>query len=621
VTANGLAGAVLRIDLSAGRVSREKTDLSLVRAFLGGRGLNMARLLQELPPRVDPLAPEAPLLIGVGPLVGTSFPGGARFNITARSPQTGILGDSNAGGFFGPELKFAGFDQLVITGKAAHPVFLWIDDDRVGLKDARELWGKDTVETTTAIQEELGDRDVQVATIGLAAENGVRFAGVFANLTRPAARTGMGTVMATKNLKAIAVRGTGEIRVADPAHFRECIARLNERILSHPEYEIRTRLGTTKLINALQAIGGLPTRHFQAGQFEHADQVSGEAIEQRFKVRAKACFACNIPCSRYIVVDDPRFPGLRFEGPEYEPLAGFTARVGNSDLPLALYAIDRCNRLGMDAISVTETIAWTMELGQRGLLIDEEADGLALHFGCGDTILSLIEKIAQREGFGDVLADGVRAAARKLGRGQEIAMEVKGLELFQADVRAMKGYALGNAVSSRGADHLRSEPWFEFSGDREEAIRRYGIPEAADRLAWQGKGKLVAHFEEMAAVSDAIGVCKNTYNNMEALDWDETAELLSAATGWIWKGEQVRLVGERIVNAERLLNARWGITRRDDSLPRRFLDEPAGPPDSPSAGSVVELGPMLEEYYGVRGWNSATGLPAPGKLHDLGLEG
>ena len=621
MTANGLAGSVLRADLSQGRVRREPTELDLVRAFLGGRGLNVARLLRELPAGVEPLAPEAPLLVGVGPLVGTSFPGGARFNVSGRSPQTGILGDSNVGGFFGPELKFAGFDQLVIAGRAPHPVFLWIDDDCVQFKDARGLWGMDTVQATTAIQQELGSCDIQVAVIGPAAENGVLFSGVFANLSRPAARTGMGTVMASKNLKAIAVRGTGEIRVADRARFRECISRLNERILAHPEYEIRTRLGTTRLVEALQAIGGLPTRHFQSGRFEAADAVSGEAIEQRFKVRAKACFACNIPCSRYIVVDDPRFPGLRFEGPEYEPLAGFTARVGNPDLPLALYAIDRCNRLGMDAISLTEVIAWAMELGERGLLSGADADGLDLGFGCGETILALLEKISRREGFGDLLADGVRTAAHRLGRGQEIAMEVKGLELFQADVRAMKGYALGNAVASRGADHLRAEPWFEFSGDHEEAIRRYGIPEAADRLAWKGKGRLVAHFEEMAAISDALGVCKNTYNNMEVLDWDETAELLVAATGRSWTGEEVRRVGERIVNAERVLNVRWGITRRDDSLPRRFLDEPAGPPDSPSAGSVVELGPMLEEYYGVRGWNSATGLPAPGKLHDLGLEG
>jgi aldehyde:ferredoxin oxidoreductase len=459
-----------------------------------------------------------------------------------------------------------------------------------------------------------------VAAIGPAAEHGVLFSGVFVNLTRPAARTGMGTVMASKYLKAIAVRGTGGIRVADPPHFRECIARLNERIFSHPEYEIRSRLGTTRLIKSLQAIGGLPTRHFQSGLFEATDVVSGETIEQRYKVRGKACFACNIPCSRYLDVDDLRFPNLRFEGPEYEPLAGFTARVGNANLPLALHAVDRCNRFGMDAISVTEMIAWVMELGQRGILGSAEADGLDLEFGNGETILALMEKIANREGFGDVLADGVRAASHKLGLGQDLAMEVKGLELFQADVRAMKGYALGNAVASRGADHLRSEPWFEFSGDTDEAIKRFGIPDVADRLAWKGKGKLVALFEEMAAISDALGVCKNTYNNMEVLDWDQTAELLTATTGWSWTGKDVQQVGERIVNAERLLNARWGITRRDDTLPSRFLEEPAGPPDSPSAGSIVELSLMLEEYYNVRGWNLATGLPTAAKLRELGLE-
>jgi len=430
MTANGLASFILRADLSRGRARREPTEPDLVRRFLGGRGLNVARLLRELPAGVAPLSPEAPLLVGVGPLVGTSLPGGARFNITARSPQTRILGDSNAGGFFGPELRFAGIDQLVITGKATHPVFLWIDDDRVEFKDARGLWGMDTVQVTTAIQQELGSRDVQVAVIGPAAEHGVLFSGVFANLSRPAARTGMGTVMASKNLKAIAVRGTGAIRVADPGHFRECIARLNERIFAHPEYETRTRLGTTSLVEALQTIGGLPTRHFQSGLFEAADAVSGQTIEERFKVRGKACFACNIPCSRYLVVDDPRFPGLRFEGPEYEPLAGFSVRVGNGDLPLALAAVDRCNRVGMDAISVSEMIAWAMELGQRGMLASAEADGLDLEFGNGETILALVEKIANRDGFGDVLADGVRAAAHTLGRGQEIAMEVKGLELL-----------------------------------------------------------------------------------------------------------------------------------------------------------------------------------------------
>jgi aldehyde:ferredoxin oxidoreductase len=616
----GYGGTILRVDLTDGTLHRHATEEHLARTFLGGRGLNVKRLWDELPAHTDGLSPANLLIFGVGPLVGTTFPGGARFNVSAMSPQTGILGDSNAGGFFGPELKFAGYDQVIIHGRAEHPVYLWIRDDAVELRDARGLWGLDVWDTTAAIQQELGDVNIQVATIGQGAENGVRFAGVFANLVRAAARTGMGTVMASKNLKAVAVRGTGSFPVADLSRFEEIIERLDGIIFDHPEYEIRYRLGTTKLIRSLDGIGGLPTRHFQRGRFEHAGAVSGEAIEALYKVKSKACFACTIPCSRFLVVDDPRFPDLRLEGPEFEPLAGFTARVGNGDLALGLKCVDLANRYGLDAITLSEVIAWAMECYQCGLISREEADGLDLTWGHGETILALIHKVARREGFGDLLADGVQQAARRLGRGsEEIALHGKGLELFQADVRSIKAYGLGNAVSSRGADHLRSEPWFEFSNDPEEGIRRFGIPETAFRLEYKGKGLVVKHFEEMAAISDATGVCKNTYNNMEVLDWEGTAELLQAATGWDVDGEGVRQIGERIVNLERLFIAREGITRRDDTLPRRFLEEPLPEGSGPSTGSVLELEPMLDEYYRARGWDVATGWPTKEKLQELGL--
>ena len=613
-------GAILRINLTDGSISRHPTEEHLARAYLGGRGLNVKRLWDELPAHTAGLAPENILVFGVGPLVGTLFPGGARFNISAMSPQTGILGDSNAGGFFGPELKFAGYDQVIIQGRVEHPVYLCIRDERVELRDARGLWGRDVWETTEAIQQELGDPDVQVAAIGQGAENGVRFAGVFANLARAAARTGMGAVMASKNLKAVAVRGTRLIPVADMARFQEIIARLDKVIYGHPEYRIRVRLGTTRLIMALNHIGGLPTRHFQVGCFEHAAEVSGEAIEKHYKVKSKACFACTIPCSRFLEIQDARFPDLRLEGPEYEPLAGFTVRLGNSDLALGLKCVDLANRYGLDAITLSEVIAWAMECYERGLLSREEAGGLDLTWGNGETILALIHQVAHREGFGDFLADGVRKAAERLGRGsEELAMHSKGLEIFQADLRSIKAYGLGNAVASRGADHLRAEPWFEFSNDPQEGIRRYGIPETAFRLEYKGKGLVVKHFEEMAAISDATGVCKNTYNNMEVLSWDETAELLKAATGWDFSGEEVRRIGERIVNLERLFIAREGITRRDDTLPRRFLEEPLPEGSGPSSGSVLELEPMLDEYYRARGWDVESGLPTEEKLRELGL--
>jgi aldehyde:ferredoxin oxidoreductase len=615
-------GTILRVNLTGATIHHHPTEEHLARAFLGGRGLNVKRLWDELPAHTDGLSPKNVLVFGVGPLAGTIFPGGSRFNVTAMSPQTGILGDSNAGGFFGSELRFAGYDQVIIEGRADHPVYLWIEDDMVELRDARELWGQDVWGSTLAIQQELGGPDVQVATIGQGAENGVRFAGVFVNLNRPAARTGMGTVMASKNLKAVAVRGTKLIPVADMARFNEIIGRLDEVIYNHPEYEVRCRLGTTKLIRALNAIGGLPTRHFQRGCFEHADTVSGEAIEELYKIKSKACFACTIPCSRFLVVDDPRFPGLRLEGPEYEPLAGFTARVGNRDLALALKCIDLANRYGIDAITLSEVISWAMECYERGLLSGNEADGLDLTWGNGETILALIHKVAHREGFGDFLADGVKKAAERLGRGsEELAMEGKGLEVFQADPRSVKAYGLGNAVASRGADHLRSEPWFEFSNDPEDGIRRFGIPETAFRLEHKGKGLVVKHFEEMAAVTDSIGVCKNTYNNMEVLSWDETAELLRAATGWNITGGEVQRIGERIVNLERLFIAREGVTREDDTLPKRFLEEPMPEGSGPSTGSVLELEPMLDEYYRARSWDVETGLPTRGKLEELGLSG
>lgn len=613
-------GRVLRIDLTTGAIDRRPVDEGLARLFLGARGLNVRWLYDHLSPHTDPLSPDNALVFGAGPLVGTTFPSGARFNISALSPQTGILGDSNAGGFFGPEMKFAGYDQIVIEGRASHPVYISITDDRVALRRADALWGTDVWTATAAVQQELGDPAVQVAAIGQGAENGVRFAGVFVNLNRAAARTGMGAVMASKNLKAVAIRGTGAITVADFARFASIIGRLDEKIAAHRDYDSRVRLGTTRLVRVLDRIGALPTRHFQGSPFDGVEQVSGETIERLYKVKGKACFACTIPCSRFLRVDDPRYPGLEMEGPEYESLAGFTARVGNTDLPLALECIDLTNRYGMDAIATSEVIAWAMECRERGLLLGEETGGLDLRWGNGDAILSLVHQIARREGLGDLLADGVRRAAERLGRGSErFALHSKGLELFQADVRTIKAYALGNAVSSRGADHLRSEPWFEFSNDAAEGVRRFGAAEAAFRLEHKGKGLVVKHFEEMAAIADATGVCKNTYNNMEVLDWAETAELLQAATGWALTGEAVRRIGERIVNLERLFNAREGIARKDDTLPARFVTEPL-PAGNPSAGAVVDLETMLDEYYRARGWDVATGLPTPEKLQELGLD-
>ena len=613
----GYAGKILRIDLTERDVKISRVERSLVEGFLGGRGFNSKGLYDEIPPGADAMGPNNKLFVSTGPLVGTMFPTASRFNISAKSPQTGILGDSNAGGHLAPEIKFAGYDQIVLEGKSSKPVYVFVNDDEIGFMDASHLWGKDVYEADEIIRSDLGDRGVQTAIVGPAAERGVRFAGVYANLMRAAARTGMGTVMASKGVKALAVRGSGSVEVAHPRAFVELVEEIEEEIYAHEQYWPRRRMGTTRILMMANAGGFLPTRHYTSGIFEYAEEVSGERLAEEFNVKTRGCFACTIPCSRFYVVKEGEFKGLYGEGPEYEALGSFTSRVGNSDLGLALKANDLCNRLGLDALTAGECISWAMELHERGLLTKEETDGLDLSWGNGDAMLALIEKIAKREGFGDILADGSRAAAEKLGRGRDLAMHVKGLDIIMADPRGLKGFGLGYAVSSRGGDHLRSEPFLELSDDPAIGERMFGVPEATLRLADRGKGKLVSYFEDWNAVIDALEPCKNIMQNMEILTFDRASKVIEACTGLKMSPADVRRVGERIVNVERAFNVREGIRRRDDTLPRRFREETL--PEGASAGTVFDLEPMLDEYYDERGWDRETGIPHAETLERLGL--
>jgi len=613
----GYAGRVLRIDLESNQVKVQHTNKRLITEFLGGRGFNSKRLYDEVPKDADPLSPQNKLIFATGPLVGTAFPLGARFNVTSKSPLTRILGDSNAGGHFAAEMKFAGYDQLIIEGKSPKPVYIFIEDQEIQMKKAEHLAGKDVYEITETIKKDLGDRTVQVATVGPAAENRVLYAGVFANLVRAAARTGIGTVMASKNLKAVAVKGTGNIRIADPRKFWKIVEEIEEETYVHPQYWPRRTMGTTRIMMLAHKLGILPTRHFTSATFQRASQVSGERLAREYNVKNRACFSCIVPCSRVYVIREGEYAGLHGEGPEYEALSSFTARVGNSNLDLALKAVDLANRLGLDAITTAECIAWSMELYEKGELTKKETDNLELKWGNSEAILALIQKIAYREGFGDLLADGVRRAAEKLGRGKEIAFHVKGLEIIQADPRGLKGYGLGYAVASRGADHLRSEPFVELSDDPEKGVRMFGVPEATLRLAHKGKGKLVRYFENWCAIIDSLEVCKNLAGNMELLPFDRAAEATEAVTGFHFTEDAMFEIGERIVNLERAYLVREGIRRRDDYLPARFLKEPL--PNGSSKGEIFEIEPMLDEYYAEREWNLRTGIPKAGKLRKIGL--
>ena len=617
----GYCNKALRIDLSNNLIKKEKLDEEFLKKYLGGRGLNVRRLYDEVPPEVDPLSEENKMFIGVGPLTGTLFPGAARVNFTAKSPQTKILGDSNTGGFLGPEIKFAGFDQIIIEGKADQLSYIYIKDGEAEIKSAQHLKQLDTFETQKKIKEELGDNRIQTAVIGPAAENGVKYSGIFCNMVRAAARTGMGLVLASKNIKAIVVRGTTDLGASKPDKFKQLIDKMDEEIKNHSEYEIRTRLGTTQLISSLNELGCLATRHFQTGYFEDADKVSGEYFEENYKQKEKGCFACTIPCSRYFEITKGKYKGLKSEGPEFEGLAGFSSRVGVSDIEDALYGVDLCNRYGLDVITTSECISFTMELYEKGILTSEEIDGLKPEFGNSEVVFKLIEKIKNREGFGDILADGVVTAAEKIGKDTKtLAMHVKGLEIFQADPRGIKGYGLGVAVATRGGDHLRSEPWFEFSKDAEEGKRRFGHPESAFRLEYKGKGRVVKYYEERCVLADCLEACKNTVVNMEIISFKEAAELLNTLTEYRFTPEEIKKSAERIMNVERAYIVREGIRRKDDTLPDRFLNEPLPEECGVSAGSVVELEPMLDEYYKAREWEVNTGLPTESKLSELSLD-
>ena len=594
---HGYGGNILRVDLTSGKIAREKTEPHYMLKVIGGRGLNSMRLSDELKRDVDPLSPENMLLIGVGPLTGTLLTASAYMTISGKSPLTGILGDSAAGGHFGPELKFAGYDQVVITGKSEHPCYLVIADDRVEIKDAGELWGKDIWQTTSGIREELKDNAFQISAIGPAGENLVKFATVACNNSRMCGRTGMGCLFGSKKLKAVAVRGTGQLTVADPIGYLKLCKSLDKKILDHPEYDKRNQLGSTLLMKALDNIGILPTDHFQKGLCDYVDQISGERLAEEFKVKNKACYNCNIHCSRYFVS-----PDAECEGPEYETLCSFTSRIGNDDLEFALKMNAYLNRMGIDSLSSGETIGWAMECVQRGLLTEEDLGGLDFTWGNRDTIKKITHMIVHREGIGDAFAEGTRSLADRFGMGTEqYAFHVKGLDMICGDPRGIKAFGLTYAIASRGGDHLRAEPFFELTERYDEAEKRFGIRDIANRLSDKGKSVLVEYTERQALLTDCLTMCKNIGLSMDILDFDFASRLLTAGTGLKFTPEQIDSALIGIINADRRMNIDFGIDASQDTLPKRFTNEPLK--EGPSKDNVVPVKEMVREYYRLRGWD------------------
>ncbi len=605
----GYAGRILIVDLDTGRTRTEPLNMDYAKKYIGGLGLGMRLWLDNTKQGVDPLSAENTLVLALGPVSGTMFPtGGNGHAFVAKSPETFGVGEAVSHGTFGAELKRAGYDAVILKGKAEKPVYLWIDDDSVQLLDAASLVGKSPSETEEAIKDEIGDYYVRVASIGLAGEKQSRIACIINEKTRAAGRTGLGAVMGSKNLKAIAVRGTLDITVAKPDEFMEMVKEFHERMKGPATQKYRT-LGTVENLLINNTLYCMPTRNYSTARFEDAEMVSGEALNENYVAKIIACNSCPMRCEHEAVIREGPYKGTMARI-EYESLWALGPYCGVNRLDAIIKAAELCNYYGMDAQSAGVTVGFAMECHEKGILSHDDLGGIDAHFGNADALVALVERMGKREGIGAVLADGVRAAAAKIGKeSDKLAQHIKGLEVTGYDLRCLKTAALSFAVSFRGADHTRSSAY---------AVDLKG---KVDRLkAERGRGKLVKDLEDIYSLIDSFIVCKNAkaafYKELE-----ELAKLYGLVTGFDVSAEELGLAGERINTLARLINIREGLGRKDDSLPWKVMNVPI-PDDGPVKGAVVtqdELDLMLDDYYEVRGW-TFEGVPKAEKLKELGMD-
>jgi aldehyde:ferredoxin oxidoreductase len=606
---------VLEVDLSEGKVGEKAVELPLLKSILGGRGLNARTLYEGLAETTDPLAPDNLLTFGAGPLVGTLIPANGRYNVSSRSPLTRLLGDANSAGFWAPPLKKAGYDGIILRGASNHPVYLLITEKGPSLQSASHLWGKTLSEIDAQLRQEHGT-SAHVLGIGPAGENQVRFASVMNDIDRAAGRTGNGAVMGSKKLKAIVVRGAGHVPVADPGKVHSVAKEIKEAMFSSPSYAARSRYGTPMLISLYNRMGILPTRNHQTGVFDKAEEISGERLRHEYVTKSKACYLCPIHCSRNSRISEGRFSGLVTEGPEFETMSAFGSRIGVSDLDVIVHLNRRLNDLGLDSISTGGTIAYAMECYEKGLIDRSHTDGLELTWGNTQAVLDLVERIAYRRGFGDLLAEGVKRASEKIKGSERFALHIKGMEVPMQEVRGLKAWGLGWAVASRGADHCRAFPVMETTWPPAQAKAFFGTEKAADRFAYEGKAAMVKWAEDFGAVIDALGLCKIAYIGM-GITPDLVARAFQAVTGTEIDTEQLLKAGERINNLERLLNLKLGLSPSQDTLPKRFIEEPL--PEGPSRGEVIRVPELVREYYRLRDWDPVSGRPSGKKLQELSL--
>ena len=619
------------IDLSTSEIKTAPIPIEMRKLYLGGRGLDAYLLYNHLAAGVDPLGPDNVLTLGAGLLVGTLASASARMNIGARSPLTGFIGSSNVGGFFAPELRWAGFDHLVIQGKADGPIYLWIHDGEIEIRDASHLWGEDIPTTQELIREELGDPEIQSLCIGVAGENLVRFANVMTGLKNAAGRTGMGAVMGSKNLKAIAVRGTQDIEIRFPEEALEYNAKLLERIGSTKFAQIMQKWGTMFIYGATNAIGLIRVRNFQLNQ-QVGGNIECEHIEE-YALGSAGCYGCIINCRHKYLIREGAYAGTYAEGPEYTSQGAFGTEVGCNNFETILIGNHLVNKYGLDTVETGNMIAWAMELYEKGILTDADTDGLKLEWGNDEAVLEMVTRIAERKGLGDVLAEGPLRAAQRIGQDSlKYCIQVKGLSSLHSDERPTPSLALGIATSSRGADHLRSRPAIDLYHLPEHVLRRiYGGPKpydgplSSDYTTYVGKARMVQWQEMLYQAIDCTGVCKyhSIFLSPNLIGFEELSKLIYLNTGLEFTPEEIWDIADRAYTIERLFNIREGLTRADDWLPGRYFDEPT-PIGLPIArGKSIdreEFKQMIDEYYELHGWDE-NGVPRPETLEKLGLDG
>ena len=619
----GYAGIILDIDLSRNKIERKALTKELIHGYLGGRGFSSRLVYINVKPKIPPFSPDNVLAIAPGALVGTPTWSANRYSVCAKSPL-GIFGWSSSGGHWAPELKLAGYDAIIIRGKAKNPVYLWISNDQVEIKNAKNLWGKNAIEAAELIKEELKEKTIETITIGQAGENLVNYASIITvgRIRRAAGRSGMGAIMGSKNLKAIAVKGEKSIEIANPEALEKTLDEILKILEADSHSQSTPKFGSWFLVDALASNGALVTRNGQQGNFELENNLKSSSFLAILE-RATACFLCPLRCGRLVKIDKGPYAGYIGKGPEFESIGMLGPNIGIGDKEFLVIASDICDRYGLDTISTGSVIAFAMECYEKGILTKEDLGGLKLEWGSIEATLKLIEMIAKREGFGNILAEGVKKASEIIGKGSEkYAMHVKGLEISAQDGRAQKSMAIAHAASVRGADHLRHCTFYDEVGFEDAIAEKFGkqyLPEMADRLAVKYKGFMAKETEDFAIMVDSLPLCVSGGSYWPpVLWWKDIAKIYQATTGIKTTEKDLRIVAERVVNLKRAYNIRLCLDRRHDTLPARFLEEPA--PDGPCKGQTVDLKTLLDDYYKHRGWDIETGLIPESKLKELGLD-